>query len=106
MAARSLDGYRLRPLAEQDLEEIWLYSAGEWGPEQAEAYLEGLFAAFELLSAMPDIARERLEFVPPVRIHPSAQHLIIYQVTGNHLDVLRILGGQQNWRALLDIIDG
>jgi len=31
--------YRIRQLAENDLEQIWLYSFQEWGLEQADRYI-------------------------------------------------------------------
>jgi toxin ParE1/3/4 len=54
---------------------------------------------------MPEIARERREFDPPVRVHPSAQHVIIYRLEADHLANLRVLGGHQNWQAFLDLAD-
>ena len=54
---------------------------------------------------MPEMARERPEFDPPVRIHPSADHLIIYRIGRDHLSVLRILGASQDWQAILRAVD-
>jgi toxin ParE1/3/4 len=44
-------GYRLYPLAQADLEEIWSYTASRWSPEQAESYHAAIVAAFEGLAA-------------------------------------------------------
>lgn len=96
---------RLTPQAETDLEDIWLHGATEWSPEQADRYIDGFMAVFSLLSAMPTVARERTEFIPPVRIHPTGSHLIIYRTEGDHLDVLRILGGRQDWRRLWEMLE-
>ena len=101
-----LSHYRLSPAAQADLEEIWLYSAETWSVDQAERYMDLLEEAFERLRAMPGIARERLEFTPPVRIHPAASHLIIYRIEADHLAILRILGGRQDWQAVLGKVDG
>ena len=98
-------GFRLAPQAETDLEDIWLHGATEWSPEQADRYLDGLVAVFELLCAMPRIARERTEFAPPVRIHPTGPHLIVYRIVDDHLDILRVLGGRQDRRRLLDALE-
>lgn len=87
------------------MEDIWLYGAAEWSPEQADRYIDGILAVFDLLCAMPELARERTEFVPPVRIHPSGSHLIVYRTMGDHLDVLRILGGRQKWQRLLEVLE-
>lgn len=97
--------YRLVPAAEADLEDIWLYTARNWSPDQADRYIDGLEAAFGTLAAMPEIARERGEFDPPVRVHPSAQHVIVYRIDGGHPVILRVLGGRRNWQALLELID-
>lgn len=96
---------RLTPQAEGDMEEVWLHGAAEWSPEQADRYVDGITAVFDLLCAMPGIARERPEFNPPVRIHPSGAHMIVYRIVGDQLDVLRILGGRQDWRRLLEILE-
>ncbi|MEB3419070.1 type II toxin-antitoxin system RelE/ParE family toxin [Salipiger marinus] len=103
--ADDLTGIRLRPRAQADLEDIWRFGAETWSPEQADRYLDGLLAAFGLLREMPLIARERDEFSPPVRIHPTGPHLVIYRIADRHLDVLRVLGGRQDWHRLLDALD-
>jgi plasmid stabilization system protein ParE len=42
--------YRIRQLAEKDLEQIWLYTFHEWGIEQADKYIHLLIARFSWLS--------------------------------------------------------
>src|SRR6056297_98118 len=106
MTLSELADYRLTPNAEADLEDIWLYTAQTWSPDQADTYIDSLVRTIETLVAMPTIARERDEFDPPVRIHPAAEHLIVYRVEAAVLLVIRILGGRQNWRAMLEVIDG
>lgn len=105
MTEYELSGYRLTPKAEADLEDIWLYTAQSWSPVQADRYIDGLLAILDTLVAMPTIARVRSEFDPPIRIHPFAEHMIIYRTENNWLSVIRILGGRQNWRGLLETID-
>ncbi len=105
MEPTELYGYQFTPKAEDDLEAIWRYSAETWSPDQADIYIDTLIHTIETLVAMPTIARERTEFVPPIRIHPAAEHLIIYCAKGDMLLVIRILGSRQNWRALLEVID-
>ena len=105
MAAGEFTGYRLTPKAEADLEVIWRYSAETWSANQADTYINTLIRTIETIVTMPTIARERLEFDPPVRIHPSAEHLIIYYIDTDSIHIVRILGGRQNWRALLAKID-
>ena len=105
MAGHEVRHYRLAPAAETDLEDIWLYTARNWPLQQADLYTDVLEDAFDTLVAMPDIARERPEFDPPVRVHPSAQHLILYRSEADHRVILRVLGGRQTWQAFLDLAD-
>ncbi len=39
--------YVLSPMAEADLEEIWVYTAQEWSAAQAEIYTNDIIDAFE-----------------------------------------------------------
>ena len=105
MAPGKITGYRLTPKAEEDLAAIWRYSAETWSAAQADSYIDTLIAMIETIVAMPTLARERTEFDTPVRIHPTAEHVIIHLVDGDIIVVIRILGGRQNWRAMLDLID-
>ncbi|PWW03672.1 toxin ParE1/3/4 [Hoeflea marina] len=96
---------RLTPKALGDLDGIWHYTARTWSPEQADAYIDELSLRFDMLSATPEMARERSEFDPPVRILPHRNHLIIYLIGDGRIDIIRILGGKQDWQAVLRVID-
>lgn len=97
--------YRLTPKALTDLEDIWLYTSAQWSVEQADAYVDELERIFTTLAAMPGIARERHEFSPPVRIHPHRQHLIVYRVEQDAIEIIRVLGGAQDWIAIFKMLD-
>ena len=105
MPASSLTTYRLTPAAQNDLADIWLYTAQQWSVTQADRYTDILEDTLERLLFMPEMARERPEFDPPVRIHPSADHLIIYRIENDHLSILRVLGASQDWQAILRAVD-
>lgn len=89
------------PQADADLEDIWLYTAHTWSIAQADHYIITLHRSFEMLCDMPTIARERPEITPPVRIHPSGQHYVIYRVVGETLTVLRVIHNRRSWQTLL-----
>lgn len=95
-------GWTIRPAAEADLLDIWTHGAAIWGIEQAERYADGLFALFDLLAEFPELARERAEFTPQVRIHPSGSHLVIYRPEGQGVEIIRILHAHQNLMAYLN----
>ena len=97
--------YRLTPKAILDLEDIWRYTAENWSIDQVDRYVGSLTGAFDTIAAMPEIARERLEFTPAVRIHVIGRHLIIYQLVTDHVVIIRILGASQDWTAILALLD-
>jgi|APTNR8051073442_1049403.scaffolds.fasta_scaffold00291_33 toxin ParE1/3/4 len=92
---------RLSPEAERDLENIWLYTVAMWSIDQAENYIGDITSTFDLLSLSPLIARERIEFTPPVRVHRHQSHVIIYRVNGDFIDIVRVVHMKQNWSTLL-----
>ena len=94
-------GYVFRPAARADLARIWNDGALVWGFDQADRYADGLFSLFDLLAEFPEMARERLEFTPPVRIHPSGAHLVLYRLEGQGVEIIRILHSHQNLTAYL-----
>ncbi len=73
-------------------------------PSWTERYADALEEAFERLRMMPELARERLEFNPHARIHPTARHIVIYRVDGDHLTIVRVLGQGQDWEATLNTL--
>lgn len=81
---------------------IWDHTVAAWSMDQAEAYLRGLEDVLRLLCAHPEMARERFEITPPVRLHPYRAHLVIYRVEAGFLFVVRILHGRQRWRVVLE----
>jgi toxin ParE1/3/4 len=92
-------GYTLRPAAKSDLEAIWDYTAQTWSAAQAETYVRKLFNAFDLLVANPDIARERTEYSPPVHIYRAEQHVIIYHIVANTIEIIRVRHGREDWQS-------
>ena len=105
MAPREAARYRLTPAALTDLDDIWLYSAETWSVAQADRYVDHLVRVFEMIAAVPTLAREHREFDPPVRIHAYQNHLIIYTQSDDHVAILRLLGGRQDWIAILKAAD-
>jgi len=72
--------YTLSRKAEDDLVEIYIEGASQFGVEQANHYHGKIGRMFGLLSENPRMARECFEISPPVRIHPYQSHLIVYTV--------------------------
>ena len=98
-----MGGFRLLPEAENDLESIWLYSASNWGVDQAHAYIDGLVDIFQLISGNPLMCREQSEFTPPVYIHHHAHHLIVFILSDIGIDIVRILHDSMDIDTQLEI---
>ncbi|MCB9992627.1 MAG: type II toxin-antitoxin system RelE/ParE family toxin [Hyphomicrobiaceae bacterium] len=93
-------GFRLTAKAEEDILRIFAEGAERFGIMRAEAYHLELAALFDLIAANPQIALERHEIAPPVRIHPHKSHLIVYLTDpdGGVL-IVRIRHGQEDWES-------
>lgn len=83
--------FKLSRKAAQDLKEIYQYGYREYGERRADKYIQELEEAFVLLAENPLICRERIEFVPPVRIHPHNKHLIVYVCKADGILIVRLL---------------
>ena len=49
--------YVLSPMAEADLEQIWIYTAQEWSAQQAESYTNDIIDAFEGIATGKKVGR-------------------------------------------------
>lgn len=54
-----------------------------------------------MLAATPEIAVERRDFQPPVRVHHYEKHLIIYVITNKGILIVRVLHQSQDVPAQL-----
>jgi toxin ParE1/3/4 len=88
----------IKPKAVADLDGIYRFGVETWGRERANDYIEKIDSLFGLLAEGPEIARERSELIPPVRLHPYKSHLIIFRADAITLDVLRVVHGRSDWR--------
>ncbi|HJV00614.1 MAG TPA: type II toxin-antitoxin system RelE/ParE family toxin [Burkholderiaceae bacterium] len=83
--------YRLTPAAERDLEAIWVYTAQQWGQEQADRYTDMLAAAFADLARAPKTAPACDHIRSGYRRRNVAQHTIYFRVTTYGIAIIRIL---------------
>ena len=77
--------------AKSDLSDIWDYTLAEWGIDQAEQYVRKLWSVMQaqacdsLPSADIDDVRKGYRKIR------SGSHVIFFKLTGNGIDVVRIL---------------
>lgn len=83
--------YRLSPAAQSDIDEIWNYSAENWGEDRADKYIHDLTGVLEKLAS----GKRRGHSCDHIRLgyfkYPSQSHIIFYKINGETVDVIRIL---------------
>lgn len=87
--------YRLSPLAEADLEEIWLYTLRHWSIEQADSYHKSLVAAFEGLAANKKYGRDA-NVLPGYQKYLCGAHVIYFINCADQIDIIRVLHQKQD----------
>lgn len=93
---------RLSAAAREDLKSILREGLRRFGETAAFRYNEDLKRLLHLIGETPFMARERDEFEPPIRVHPFRSHIIIYQIEEDHVLVLRIRHGHEDWTSELE----
>jgi len=84
------------PLAEADLDEIWLYLAREAGQNAADRLLDAIIQGILMLSAHPEAGRARPDIHAGVRSFPVGSFVIYYRATSSTLEVARVLHGSRD----------
>ena len=92
--------YRLRPLAERDIEEILSYIAKE-SPAAASRWLGALKETFARLADMPKMGLARPEIRPDLRCFAIGNYLIAYREIEGGVEIVRVLHGARQWQELL-----
>ena len=83
--------YELSSAAERDIEDIYNFTAAEFGVEQAVTYLQRIEDSLSTLTANPEMGRLRPEIRAELRSMPIESHVLFYRIAGPRLRVVRIL---------------
>lgn len=94
--------YRLTPRAEQDIEDIWRYTAEQWSVDQAEKYVDGLIDTMETLAANPKSGRSAARIRPGYRRQNAGAHVIFFKPSNDGILVVRILHQRMNFESHFD----
>ena len=79
------------PLAELDLENVWLYTQETWGSEQADRYLGELYSMLRDLAEQPGLGHACDDLRPGYRRCRHDLHVIFYRMTVDAVEVVRVL---------------
>jgi plasmid stabilization system protein ParE len=85
----------------EDLVEIELRGILNFGTRQTENYLAKIEHSIGLILDSPRLAQERQDTLRPVRIRTVGAHVIVYEVFDEHIRIVRIIYGRQNWQENL-----
>lgn len=88
--------YRLSPLAEADLEDIWRYTLENWSANQADRYIGELIEAFEDLAAGRRSGRSAQDIRDGYFKQLVGSHMIYFRRRDEGIDVIRILHGRMD----------
>lgn len=88
--------YELSAEADRDLEEIFDYTAHEFGINQAAKYVLAFDDVFELLLQNPESGRARNEIRDGLRSVVKDTHVVFYRVLMDRLRIVRILHGSRD----------
>ena len=87
--------YALSPLAEIDLEDIWLYTFQNWSLAQADSYHCDLVTAFEGLASGTKRGQD-VDVRPDYLKCPAGSHMIYFRDSGDQIKVIRVLHQRQD----------
>jgi toxin ParE1/3/4 len=93
--------YVLSPKAQDDLRDIWDYTAERWGAEQANEYLRILQRAIEVVADEPRRGRSCDEVRKGYRKYSAGSHMLIYRKIETGIDIVRVLHGRMDFERHL-----
>ena len=93
--------YELAPMAAQDVEDIFDYTEGEYGFDQAVDYVSGLEELFQGLVENPEMGKARNEIKAGLRSFPKGQHIIFYRILDKHIRIVRVLHASRDLTKFL-----
>ena len=80
----------LSPRAQEDLEEIWDFSAQSWGEERADSYLRGIWIAIRTVADDPRRGHA-CGFRPGLFQYSVGRQVLFFKPIVDGVDVIRIL---------------
>ena len=83
--------YVLSDISEVDIGDIYDYTLGTHGGDQATHYLLGLDKLFEQLIENPSLGKSRPEIREGLRSLPYEHHTVFYRIMDTHIRIVRVL---------------
>ncbi|MEX0347153.1 MAG: type II toxin-antitoxin system RelE/ParE family toxin [Rhizobiaceae bacterium] len=90
-----MSGWFLSQDADEDLQDIYLYSVENWGEDQARRYLDELFDLFDHFGRNSEMGRLRPELGEGIRSFPHVSHIVYFMNWRSEIAILRVLHGSR-----------
>jgi toxin ParE1/3/4 len=90
--------YKISNEAQNDLENIWLYTFETWSIEQADRYIELIIDEIEYLSEKPNTGKDYSEVRKGYFRSKVKSHFIFYRINSKEelIEIIRILHQQMD----------
>lgn len=92
--------YRFAPSAEFDLDAILSHIRGD-DEFAAERWFSGLHEKCSLLAHSPRMGRIRDDLAPGLYMFPFGNHLILYDIAPNGIEIVHIMHGSRDVRRAI-----
>ena len=73
------------------MEEIWEYSAEQWGEAQADLYIEKIVGVFGDLACRPKLAVACDHVKPGYQLYLVNRHMVYFRITADGIAIMRVL---------------
>jgi len=86
-------GFKISVKAAEDFENIWLYTFENWSKNQADRYINLIFAEIEYLAQNPLVGKDMRQVRKNYRCSKVKSHLIFYRTSekNSEIEIIRIL---------------
>jgi toxin ParE1/3/4 len=91
----------ISPRARRDISEIHRYTVQRWGEQQAEAYVDGIWAAIESLATFPELGLVAGVGPSGTRRIVATRHVIYYRIGSSSIEIARIVHDRRDAPAAL-----
>jgi toxin ParE1/3/4 len=85
-----MNRYKISQLAEQDLEDIWVYLAQN-NQVAADKQIANILNRLPMLAQFPDIGQVRDDLVEKLRSFPVKPYIVFYIKLDDGIEIVRIL---------------
>lgn len=88
--------------ADEDLQDIFVYTEDKWGTEQAKKYIFDLYETFDLIADSPKMGRLRRELGNGIRSFPAFSHVVFFMEWQGETAIVRVLHSSRDFKNAFD----